>query len=286
MKSIKNALFAIMICVLVSMSFAGRSQTKNTILIQSADSKISSQLLSQSADVISLRLKNFYNEEFDLQVIPKKHQIQLILTDKTDLSIAEKLITQKGKLEFYEAFDYPGFTKLIQGDTSLLTLFQEGRQNASSATITCIQSTEKNKLDDKLEAAGLNKKCKLAWSNCFNNGPICLYALRIEPECLIPLSGKDIQSFESKQDDAYSKYYMEFRFGKAATAVWAEVTKRNINKTIAIVLDDIVLYSPMVVSEITGGNCQVSGDFSKTQVKYMAAIGTGGELPAIFKVVK
>jgi len=40
------------------------------------------------------------------------------------------------------------------------------------------------------------------------------------------------------------------------------------------------------MDEITGGNCTVSGGFTTEQVKYIVAIGSNGELPVSFKVVK
>mgnify|MGYP000597473569 CR=1 FL=1 len=43
---------------------------------------------------------------------------------------------------------------------------------------------------------------------------------------------------------------------------WAQLTKQNIGKSIAIVLDGYVYSAPNVNNEITGGNSQITGHFT------------------------
>ena len=61
---------------------------------------------------------------------------------------------------------------------------------------------------------------------------------------------------------------------------------KNINNAIAIVLDNKVIYAPVLKSVIEGGKCSITGDFTKPQVQYLAALCNNGELPVSFKVVK
>ncbi len=87
--------------------------------------------------------------------------------------------------------------------------------------------------------------------------------------------------------DKESKYFdLEIRFKKSAVDKWSEITKRNINKNIVIVLDNQELYSPVLKSEIKNGNCTISGDFSETDAKFFKALGSNGILPNDFKIVK
>jgi SecD/SecF fusion protein len=137
-----------------------------------------------------------------------------------------------------------------------------------------------------LNSLKLDGKCKFAWSNFFGDPEVCLYALRIENANRIPLTGNDIQSFEVKHDSDRQKDNISFKFKTPAIQIWADVTKRNVGRAIAIVMDNYVLVSPVVRDEITSGSCEISGDFTHTQVQYIVAIGAGGELPVDFMLVK
>lgn len=68
--------------------------------------------------------------------------------------------------------------------------------------------------------------------------------------------------------------------------MWARITKDNIDRCIAVVLDDYVRSYPRVSMEITGGNSEITGDFSLTEVQYLAAIlnSGGSSLPVKLKI--
>ena len=48
---------------------------------------------------------------------------------------------------------------------------------------------------------------------------------------------------------------------------WARLTKENIGKAVAIVLDDMVYSAPNVQVEITGGRSQITGHFTPEEAK-------------------
>jgi preprotein translocase subunit SecD len=100
------------------------------------------------------------------------------------------------------------------------------------------------------------------------------------------LSGTDIESMKYFQDKESESYCIEIRFMKEAVKLWSDATRRNINKTIAFVMDDRVIFSPRVNEAIDSGNCIISGSFTEDQVRYIAALGNNGELPADFEVIK
>ena len=67
---------------------------------------------------------------------------------------------------------------------------------------------------------------------------------------------------------------------------WAQLTKNNIGKAIAIVLDDRVYSAPNVQNEITGGNSQITGSFTQKQTKDLANVLNSGKMPAPAKIVQ
>lgn len=284
MKSILYSIIAKIFFGIIAMSFVNKPQT-HTILIQSTDCKTSALTLSQSADIITKRLQKFSLDKFDIKII-SVNQIKVVLYGTHNLKVTENLITQKGALDFYEAYNYHDLIQLLKGDSTLLKYLHKDNHHESSPNIGCTSAAEMKSVVQYLNSLKLGEKCKFAWSNFFNDSDVCLYALRMEEGNRIPLTGFDIQSFEVKHDADRQKDNISFKFKTPAIPVWADVTKRNIDKAIAIVMDNNVLYAPVVHEEINGGNCEISGDFTHTQVQYIAAIGANGELPVNFMIVK
>ena len=268
------------------MGFKSNPTATQTILIQSTDKKISSVMLSQSADIISKRLKSFSADKFEIKLFPEKNQIQITVSNKQNIKITESLITQKGKLEFYETYDYKGLANLLKGDTTLLKFLNADSVHGKSARLICASADRVKEFNKHLNSAAINGKCRFAWATMFDDPEACLFALNLNPENLIPLTGADIESFAAKFDKTIQNDCIDFKFKKYAIPVWAAATRQNLGKEIAIVLDNTVLYAPFVNDEIKGGNCTISGDFTHVQVQYIVAIGSGGELPAEFKAVK
>ena len=68
--------------------------------------------------------------------------------------------------------------------------------------------------------------------------------------------------------------------------VWARLTKDNIGKQIAIVLDGMVYSYPTVNDEITGGSSQISGNFSVEEATDLTNVLKSGKLPAPAKIIQ
>ena len=69
-------------------------------------------------------------------------------------------------------------------------------------------------------------------------------------------------------------------------SIWARLTKDNIGKQIAIVLDDRVYSYPNVNSEITGGNSEITGGFDVEEATDLANVLNSGKLPAPAKIIQ
>jgi preprotein translocase subunit SecD len=286
MKTNIYLLIAILIIGIIIPGLSNPTGTRHKILIQSDYSKPSASSINKSAEIITKRLKSFSSGKFEITTLPDKGQIQLILSGNWDLKTIEKLITQKGSLEFYETWNYKSFSGLIKDNNVLLSLLRDKPGSDSSARIGCTSMSEINKVNAFLNSAGLDQKCKFAWSSLFDNSDVCLYALRLNNGNGVLLKGSDIESLYSEYEKVLKRESIKIKFKPSAIAVWAEITKRNLNSAIAIVVDGNVISTPFVCSEITGGNCQITGDFTIAQVKYLVAISACGELPVSFSIAK
>lgn len=70
-----------------------------------------------------------------------------------------------------------------------------------------------------------------------------------------------------------------------AAAVWKRLTKENIGKSIAIVLDNSVYSFPTVQSEIAGGSSTITGNFSVKEADDLINVLKAGKLPAPARIV-
>ena len=68
--------------------------------------------------------------------------------------------------------------------------------------------------------------------------------------------------------------------------VWARMTKDNIGRQIAIVLDGMVYSYPNVQTEITGGSSQITGDFTLEEAEDLANVLKSGKLPAPATIIQ
>lgn len=283
MKTIIYSLVAILIFGMVAKGFSHKPISINSIIIQSTDSNIDATSLSKSVEIITNRLKSFGSVKFNVKAFGS-NRIQVDLTDEQDLKLIENLITRKGVVEFYETWNYKNLSRFLHNDTLLLSLMHVKTPGEFSANLGCTSSANVKKVNAYLNNTGLNQQCKFAWNNLFSNSEACLYALK--PDQGILLKGSDIESCTAKFDSTWKSDFIDLRFRKTVVGLWAEITKRNINQSIAILLDNKVIVAPMVRSEINAGNCQITGDFTPIQVKFIAALVGNGELPVSFELIK
>jgi preprotein translocase subunit SecD len=286
MKTLLYSIIAIFIFGIIAKGFTQKSNTNDVILIQATDSNISSVSLDQSADVISKRLKDFNPKKFTVNVIRERNQIEVILNGNWDVKVTESLIIQKGALAFYETYNRKSLSGLLTDDHHLFSLFESGFANDSTAEIGCCSHEEVGMIIDYLNTCEFNQKCKFAWSLHSDSSDVCLYALKFDKEKASLITGTDIESVTFHPDKKSKNNEIEIRMKESVVELWANATQRNINKAIAIVLDNHVLSAPIVYSSITGGYSTITGNFSQNEARYIATLVNSGELPLSFNVIK
>ncbi len=112
-----------------------------------------------------------------------------------------------------------------------------------------------------------------------------LYAIKTIPGSeKAPLEGDGVES--ARQDfDERGNPAIKMQMTNVGTKTWARLTAKNVNRPIAITLDDIVYSAPNVNGPIEGGNSEISGSFTTEQAQDLASILTSGKLDAPAKIV-
>ncbi len=78
---------------------------------------------------------------------------------------------------------------------------------------------------------------------------------------------EDIETINLVKNNSSDSYLIEIEFKDHAIDIWRKATLRNIDKSIVLLLDERVISSPMIRSEIMHGKCEISGNVSVDKYK-------------------
>ena len=114
-----------------------------------------------------------------------------------------------------------------------------------------------------------------------------LYALKVtQTNGRAPLEGDVITDAKDEFDQTYGRPSVSMSMNSDGARRWAALTKANVGKAIAIVLDGVVYSAPRVNGEITGGNSQITGNFTIEDTKDLANTLKSGRMPAPARIVQ
>jgi SecD/SecF fusion protein len=117
-----------------------------------------------------------------------------------------------------------------------------------------------------------------------------LYALKITNRDGSPaLSGDvvtDANADFSQDRLSRAEQVVSMSMNAEGARAWARLTKENIGKSVAIVLDNLVYSAPTVQVEITGGRSQITGNFTIEEAKDLANVLKSGKMAASVNIVQ
>lgn len=99
------------------------------------------------------------------------------------------------------------------------------------------------------------------------------------------LTGKYLKSARLEFNQTTGEPIVSLQFNDAGAKLFAQITKANVGKQVAIYLDGSPISSPTVQQEITGGQAQISGSFTVKEAKELVGRLNSGALPVPIKLV-
>ena len=133
--------------------------------------------------------------------------------------------------------------------------------------------------------------CKLLWSakpsDISTKADVYeLHAIKVtEPSGRAPLEG-DVITTAKDEFDQMGHPCVSMQMNSDGARRWAQLTKMNIGRAVAIVLDGSVYSAPRVNGEIAGGNSQITGNFTIEDTKDLANTLNSGKMPAPTRIVQ
>ena len=101
-----------------------------------------------------------------------------------------------------------------------------------------------------------------------------------------PLEGDVITDATDDFDQLTNQAVVSMKMNSEGAKIWAQLTRENIGRCVAIVLDDQVYSFPVVNTEITGGSSQISGNFTPEEAKDLSNVLKSGKMAASVKIVQ
>jgi SecD/SecF fusion protein len=101
-----------------------------------------------------------------------------------------------------------------------------------------------------------------------------------------PLTGDVITRAENQYNQNTAEAYVSMDMNAEGTKIWARLTRENIGRIVAVVMDDYVYSNPRVNEEIPTGSSQISGTFTAKEAEDLANLLKSGTMPAPCKIIQ
>jgi preprotein translocase subunit SecD len=254
MKTLTKLFFIIFPFLLLYCS----GQKPKTLILQATGAGISNEQLTRASGIISNRFKNF-GIQISTTPEPDKSQIRIEIPDSIKTDDIKNLLTIPGHFGFYK-------TLLVNSNAKLACSTFEDKQ---------LEDSLKSSLGSNLNG----KNYRLVWSLPDSHSVTCIYALETNGSGNPNLDQSDVESANFSKNDSSQFYKIDIKFKSASAENWTSLTRSSVGKPVAIVIDDHIIYNPVVRDPIEGGWCEITGNFTREEANYFTAIINSGPLP-------
>lgn len=186
---------------------------------------------------------------------------------------------------------------LESGDTSALDSLQPTSVSplfslirGQGGLVYSIRDTARiNSILNREDMQAMMRNLKFLWSNETRESDganlVELLPIKVTRGGRAPLTGEVIT--DARQDfDQAGRPSISMQMNSEGAKTWRRLTAENINKRIAVVLDNYVYSAPVVQNEIPNGNSQITGSFAIEEAQDLANILKAGSLPARARIVE
>lgn len=237
--------------------------------------------------------------ELDVEKLPKKENlndallraIEIIRNRIDQYGVGETPISRQG--DRWISVDLPGISnpqeaENLIGRTALLEFRLVNTSEQAQKTLEKIESLGDNPYNEKGEllpeiAKELPKGCQIfKAASTPEDSRVRYYVL----ESTVILTGAYLESARVETNNQFGYPNIGFRFNKEGGKIFEKFTGQNVDKYLAIVLDDIVHSAPRIKQRITGGSGVIEGSFTMEEARNLAIVLRAGALPAPVKIIE
>ncbi len=195
-----------------------------------------------------------------------EQSIEIVRRRVDETGVAEALVARQGQsriLVQLPGVEDPGRIKDLLGRTARMTfhLLDETANPAAGTPPPGVQFLQGETRD---------------------GSPAQRYAVRRRVE----VDGANLSDARAGQDSRNAEWVVNFSFDSVGSRRFADITRANVGRPFAIVLDEKVITAPVIREPITGGRGQISGSFTARSATDLSVLLRAGALPAPLTVVE
>ena len=290
---------------------------KDKISQNSTDKEVENVLRSEvkaavdnSYNVLRSRIDRFGVVQPNIQAVEGgMGRIMIELPGVKEPERVRKLLQGSANLEFWETYNLDEIAKVVypalqdldkklaaQGDSVANPLMSRLiGLNSSYCTVGAAHYSDTAAINSMLasEAAKLTlpRDLRLMWSVEAYDGDSTktifeLNAIKVtERSGRAPVEGEVIADASAGFDN-YGAPCVDMQMNVEGSRKWAALTKKNIHRAVAIVLDGYVYSAPTVQNEITGGRSQITGNFTIEATQDLANVLRSGKMAAPVRIIQ
>ena len=293
-----------------------KSNASNEEVADALQKQIDSQV-DAAFNIFRTRIDQFGVVAPNIQKLQDKNgQILLELPGVKEPERVTELLKSSANLEFFEVYNYNEIANDLsafaqawaQQDTINHTNIIEllgGSQRAGSPVIGMVTPRNKAVVDSILSSPLAKQKLPSDFSAVWSVKPVDFPVYDAQGNVvkkangedrttpyweLVALKGEaalqgDVVTSASSEYDNMRGNTVNMRMNDAGAQAWATLTRNNIGRPIAIVLDNNVYSFPNVNNEITGGSSEITGNFTPEEANDLANVLKSGKMSAKVDVV-
>ncbi len=267
--------------------------------------------IDNSYNVLRNRIDRFGVTNPNIQKLEKDGCIMVELPGIKEQERVKKLLQGSANLEFWETYKLGDldsrisavdqeYTQSLAKDTtsvdsvapqSLFSMIHRDSLYKASPVIALVHKNDTSAVNtifaSSIARKHLPKDLVLRWSvsPLSNSNNFQLVALKAGKDGKAALDGSVIT--DARDDfDQMKGSVVNMTMNTAGSKAWAKITRDNIGNAIAIVLDDQVYSFPNVNNEITGGQSEITGNFTPEEAKDLANVLKSGKMAAAVTIVQ
>lgn len=287
----------------VAENFAAGKRAKLVYTVEAAGNN-DSTLVQQ---IYSERLVNAGLEKKDVRVNGSGNKFTVVIANYSSyepsvIAEAEKMLVMKGQLGFWETYEVSEAGKslvnsLISGPDTLTDEFfalftwinNEGR-GPVFGKMPVTDTAKAERLLDRSRASGkLPPQIVFAWSNAKteDDAVYCeLVMLKSAPGGKASMDGPLLTDARVIMNQTFSIPEISISMAKEDAERWRDLTKKNVGRSISLVIDGVVYSSPTVQNEIPGGVSSITGNFTVPEATALVTLLKSRPIPYDMRITE
>ena len=300
----RSFLFFGLLAMILGMVACGSKSQKGVdngeFVPQKDDLKVTLDIGTASIDsvenVLQCRLAKADLGEYMVERTDDGITVYARLDDDKDQPQLLRLLTANANIEFWETYAADVIVPLLHtlqtayAPTSPLSLIDQAYNRNAIVALAHVRDTASvnRMLRSEQAQQTLPGDLRLLWGITpvtMDDGDdmLELFAIRTNYN-EAPINGRNITSAKDAIDQYSSRPVVELTLDNEGSRLFARLTKMNVGRAIAIVMDNTVYTAPIVNGEITGGLCTIAGNFSIEDTRFLASILNSGWLPQTIRI--